>query len=113
MSYLPTIIIGLLVLSLLCRFYIFPLLFAQLSNFRLNSFSLLSFRGLEYRLEDEASSVIPLLRIERAAWAWGGVKQEGVKGLIVLRLEGLSFRVRKMEKKEKQEDKLAPKPRVS
>ncbi|ORX40254.1 golgi-body localization protein domain-domain-containing protein [Kockovaella imperatae] len=110
MVYLPTLILGFLVLSLLCRFYLFPLLFSQLSNFRLTSISPLSVKGLEYRLRDEKAAVIPTLRVERAAWTWGGWKEDGAKGLIVLKLEGVSLRVR--HRSPKRDERKPPHPKT-
>ena len=112
MSTIPTVILGLVILSLLGKFYILPLLFSHLSGLQINRLSFLSLRGLEYRIGDDAHSVIPTLRLERAAWAWGGWKEDGVKGLIVLRLEGVSFRVKKRPKKDKPKP-VEPRPKVS
>jgi hypothetical protein len=99
MSILPTVLISFLTLIVLLRFLIFPILFRALTNFRVSSFSPLSAYGLEWRSVAQATAVVPTLRVQRLRWAWGGLKGDEV-GLIVLRLEGVSFRVKKREKRE-------------
>ncbi|CAD6591129.1 MAG: hypothetical protein TREMPRED_005996, partial [Tremellales sp. Tagirdzhanova-0007] len=93
MSVLPTLIITILTLSLALRYWAFPLLFRRLTQFRVSSFSLITVRGLEWRAAVQADSIVPTLRVERAGWAWGGLKGEEV-GLVILRLEGVSYRVK-------------------
>ncbi len=94
MAYLSTILISLITLSIILRYWGFPYLFQQLTQFRVSSFSLLSARGLEWRPSDQANAVVPTLRVERAGWAWGGLKGDEV-GLVILRLDGVSFRVKR------------------
>lgn len=93
MSFLPTIFISLVTLSIVFRYWVFPLLFRQLTQFRVSSFSPLSTRGLEWRSNAQSNSILPTLRVERAGWKWGGLRGEEV-GLVILRLDGVSFRLR-------------------
>lgn len=88
---LPTLVISLVTFSIALRYWGFPLLFRRLTQLRVSSFSLLSARGIEWRSSSQANAVIPTLRVERAGWTWGGLKGEEM-GLVVLKLEGLSFR---------------------
>ena len=96
-SVVITILIGLVTFLITCRYVLFPFLFAQLSNLRVSAISFLSLKGLEYRPKGEHGSVIPTLRVERAGWAWGGLKDSEV-GVIVLRIDKVVFRVKKRRK---------------
>jgi len=80
--------------SLLLRFYLIPLLVAQLTQFRVSAFSIFSARGLEYRSKGEQGSNVPTGRIEKAGWAWGGMSADDV-GLVVLKVDGVSIRLKK------------------
>jgi hypothetical protein len=110
MSVIPTILITFLTFVLLLRLVIFPVLFRALTNFRVSSFSPLSAYGLEWRSTSQANAASPTLRVQRARWAWGGYKGDDV-GLVVLRLEGVMFRVRKGNSQKHNEE--PPKPKVS
>lgn len=98
MSFLPTLLITCLTISILLRYWGFPLLFRRLTQLRVSSFSLLSARGLEWRSSSQPNAVVPTLRVERAGWTWGGLRGEEM-GLVILKLEGLSFRVKGKEAK--------------
>lgn len=97
MNLIPTLLISFITLSVILRYWGFPLLFRRLTQFRVSSFSLLSVRGLEWRKSSRPNAVVPTLRVERAGWTWGGLKGEEV-GLVILRLEGVSYRVEKTAK---------------
>ena len=56
-----------------------------------------SARGLEWRARAQKNTIVPTLRIEKAGWVWGGLKGEEV-GLFILKLDGVSFRVRRKAK---------------
>jgi hypothetical protein len=111
MSVIPTILITFLTFVLLLRLVIFPVLFRALTNFRVSSFSPLSAYGLEWRSTSQANAASPTLRVQRARWAWGGYKGDDV-GLVVLRLEGVMFRVRKGHQ-QKHDEEPPRKPKVS
>lgn len=83
---------------LVFRYFLFPLLLAQLTQFRVTSFSLFSTRGLEYRSKAERGNVVPTVRIERTGWVWGGLSSDEV-GLVVVKLEGVSLRVKHLQRK--------------
>ena len=101
MSYILTIILGLPVAALLGWYLLIPILASRLKGLRFASFHIWYLRGLEYRLCDDESSVIPTLRVETAGVFWGGWKEDGVKGLFVVKLEGVSLRVKRRPKREK------------
>ncbi|KAK8858435.1 hypothetical protein IAR55_002662 [Kwoniella newhampshirensis] len=94
MSFITNCLVTILTVLFISRYFITPLLFRSLTQFRVSAFSLFSARGLEWRAATEPHDVIPTLRIERAKWAWGGIRGD-VVGLLVLRIEGLSLRFKK------------------
>ncbi|WWD18325.1 hypothetical protein CI109_102775 [Kwoniella shandongensis] len=94
MSYLGCFLVTSISIFFIFRYFLTPLLFRSLTQFRVSAISPFSARGLEWRSASEKHDVIPTLRIERARWTWGGIKGD-VVGLIVLRVEGLSFRFKK------------------
>ena len=94
MASIPTILVTFVTVSLLFRYFLFPLLFARLTQFRLSYFSIFSARGLEYRPRGQSGAVVPTLRVERLGWAWGGLCDDDV-GLLVIRVEGVSLRVKR------------------
>lgn len=79
--------------SLVVHLHILPLLLRTFTQVRVSSFSFISITGLEWRNEHEQEDIIPTLRIERARWTWGGIKGD-VTGLVVLRIEGVSWRIK-------------------
>jgi hypothetical protein len=95
MSILPTVIVSLLTFILLLRFLIFPVLFRALTNFRVSSRPSLRSRLIIWngsRLPRRMREFQPY-GIEWLRWAWGGLSGDEV-GLVVLPLDGVSFRIR-------------------
>ena len=95
MSILPTVIVSLLTFILLLRFLIFPVLFRALTNFRVSSRPSLRSRLIIWnggRLPRRMREFQPY-GIEWLRWAWGGLSGDAVE-LVVLRLDGVSFRIR-------------------
>jgi hypothetical protein len=80
------------------RNYLAPLLFAQFTRIRVESFSVLTLRGLEYRDREAEDAVIPTLRVEKVGLGLGGWGKVEEAGLFVIKVEGLSFRVKRSGK---------------
>jgi hypothetical protein len=100
-------------LYLIFRNYLAPLFFERRTQLRVSSFSGVSLRGVEWRDSRSKSSIVPTLRVEKVGLAFGDWKcQED--GLIVLKVEGFSYRIAKKKDvaaaEEKQEE---PKAKVS
>ncbi|WVR06215.1 hypothetical protein IAU60_003245 [Kwoniella sp. DSM 27419] len=88
-------LVVLFIILITLRVLIFPYLIRTRTRFRASAFSLLGhFNALEWRCCDSAGSVIPTFRAERGSWRWGGKKGE-VTGLLVYRIEGVTFRLSK------------------
>lgn len=73
------------------RFWILPLLLGTLTKFRVNALSPFSCTGIEWR--PSPNDVVPIFRLERARWQWGGCKSDST-GWLILRIDGVSFRVK-------------------
>lgn len=95
-----TAIVGLVTVWYVFRYWGFALIARALGDISATRLSPFSARGVEWR--DSEHAVLPTLRVEKADWCWGGMKSEEM-GLIVLTIEGVSFR--KREKEEKSGDK--------
>lgn len=89
MPSLSTVILIALGIYTACRFIIFPCLAWACSDVTLASIRLTSTHGIEWRPTDHA---LPLLRIEKAEWRWGG-KKEAEVGWFVIGIKGVSVRV--------------------
>jgi hypothetical protein len=108
MSFLSSAIYSILTtftFLLALRYVILPFLFSHLTQFRVNAISIFNVAGFEWR--PHADDVVPVLRVEKASWAWGGCDGRST-GWIVLRVDGLSLRV-----KSKKEDAVASVKTVS
>lgn len=118
MLFLPSftaISLSLLILilsSLVAHLHILPLLLRTFTQVRVSSFSFVSITGLEWRTKHEQEDIIPTLRIERAGWTWGGIKGD-VTGLVVLRIEGISWRIKKNPSGDLKNEASSVKHRVS
>ena len=91
----------LLFLSLVLRYYLAPILLKHATQIRVSYISLFSALEIEYRPRGQEASSVPTLRVERAGWTWGGFTDDDV-GMVVLRLEGITFHVNEATKKKKQ-----------
>lgn len=89
MPSLSTVMLIALGIYTACRFIIFPFLAWACSDVTLASIKLTSTHGIEWRPTDHA---LPLLRIEKAEWRWGG-KKEAEVGWFVIGIKGVSLRV--------------------
>lgn len=105
-------LLALILSSLVVRLHILPLLLRTFTQVRVSSFSLLSVRGLEWRTKHGKEDIIPVLRVERARWTWGGIKGD-VTGLFVLRIEGISWRIKKRPSGDTKNEGPSVKHRVS
>lgn len=94
LNIIVNVVLGFIAFSLLARFYLVPLLLAQLTQFRVSAFSIFSIRGLEYRSKSQKGSIVPTARVEKGGWAWGGLSADDV-GLVVFKVDGVSIRLKK------------------
>ncbi|KAL7425082.1 Protein SABRE [Cryptotrichosporon argae] len=99
---LTLVLIGLAVVA---SYVILPTLADTLSDGRIRSTSIspLSARGVEWRSKAHATSILPTLRLERIRLAWGGLR-DAETGVCVLRVDGVSLRVRGGDKTEAKGD---------